>query len=79
MRFGERLARERWVPWAAQYFNYELLKRKMKAVMVAQDDQGREDCKEDFAKSLDAEIEKVQINAISSPSPLNLPLHPCAL
>ena len=59
MRFGERLARERWVPWAANYFNYELLKRKLKAVMAAQEGQEREDCKEDFAKALDAEIEKV--------------------
>lgn len=59
MRFGQRLIRERWLPWAVHYFNYELLKRKMKAVMAAEDGQEREDCKEDFAKTLDAEIEKV--------------------
>ncbi|BDA46399.1 SPX domain-containing membrane protein At1g63010 [Coccomyxa sp. Obi] len=59
MRFGERLARERWMPWAVHYFNYELLKRKMKAVMAAQEEQDREECKDDFAKALDTEIEKV--------------------
>ncbi len=59
MRFGERLARERWMPWAVHYFNYELLKRKMKAVMAAQEEQEREERKEDFAKALDTEIEKV--------------------
>ena len=69
MRFGERLTRERWVPWAVHYFNYELLKRKMKAVMAAQEEQEREERKDDFAKALDTEIEKVNYL---------LPFHVCS-
>lgn len=75
MRFGERLNRERWVPWAVHYFNYELLKRKMKVVMAAQEEQEREEAKEDFAKALNTEIEKVTCLLPSSACLSDIPLH----
>ena len=59
MRFGERLAHERWVPWAGQYINFELLKRKIKECTRAADAHDLEEGKDEFEREFDAEIEKV--------------------
>jgi hypothetical protein len=58
MRFGERLARERWIPWAGHYINFELLKRKIKECVRAADARDLEEGKDEFEKELDGEIEK---------------------
>lgn len=60
MRFGERLARERWVPWATQYINFELLKRKIKECKNSGDARDLEEAKVEFQRELDAEITKVR-------------------
>ena len=62
MRFGERLARERWVPWAGQYINFELLKRKIKECTQAADAGDLEEGRNEFERDLDAEIEKVLLS-----------------
>ena len=59
MRFGERLARERWIPWATHYINFELLKRKIKECKTAADAHDLEEARAEFQRELDAEITKV--------------------
>jgi SPX domain protein involved in polyphosphate accumulation len=59
MRFGQRIAKERWLPWALQYINYELLKQNIKAVLQAPEGVAVQARKDEFARTLDAEIEKV--------------------
>lgn len=58
MRFGERIIKERWMPWATQYVNYQLLKQKIKAIQQSPEGQQYIDSKEDFQIALEREIEK---------------------
>ncbi|CAL5227554.1 g10545 [Coccomyxa viridis] len=59
VHFGQRLARERWAPWSSHYFDYDLLKRKLKAIQNASEQSEKEQAIQDFQHALDREIEKV--------------------
>ena len=63
VHFGQRLARERWAPWLAHYFDYDLLKRKLKAIQNASDQSTKDEAIQDFQHALDREIEKVSSKA----------------
>ena len=59
VHFGQRLARERWAPWSPHYFDYDLLKRKLKAIQNASEQSEKDQAIQDFQHALDREIEKV--------------------
>lgn len=61
VHFGQRLARERWAPWLSEYFDYDLLKRKLKAIQNASEQSEKEAAIEEFQHALDREIEKVMV------------------
>ena len=63
VHFGQRLARERWAPWLPHYFDYDLLKRKLKAIQNASDPSEKDQAIQDFQHALDREIEKVIVKA----------------
>ena len=62
VHFGQRLARERWAPWSPHYFDYDLLKRKLKAIQNASEQSEKDQAIQDFQHALDREIEKVTAN-----------------
>jgi SPX domain protein involved in polyphosphate accumulation len=59
VHFGQRIARERWAPWLQHYLDYELLKRKLKAIQIASEQSEKDEAIEAFQHTLDREIEKV--------------------
>lgn len=59
VHFGQRLARERWAPWLEHYFDYDLLKRKLKAIQHASEQSEKEKAIQEIQHALDREIEKV--------------------
>ena len=65
VHFGQRLARERWAPWLPHYFDYDLLKRKLKAIKNAADQAEKDEAIQGFQSALDREIEKVRIGCRS--------------
>ena len=66
VHFGQRIARERWAPWLPHYLDYELLKRKLKAIQNASEQSEKDEAIEDFQHTLDREIEKVSTQLYST-------------
>ena len=59
VHFGQRIAKERYAPWVDHYFDYDLLKRKLKAIQNASGQSQRDEAIQEFQHALDREIEKV--------------------
>ena len=59
VHFGQRIAKERYAPWVDHYFDYDLLKRKLKSIQNASGQSQRDEAIQEFQHALDREIEKV--------------------
>ncbi|KAK9838252.1 hypothetical protein WJX81_000293 [Elliptochloris bilobata] len=64
VNFGMRLAREKWAPWAGEYIDYDLLKRKIQEILDARAEGGHRLAAEGALKDVfiglfDEEVEKV--------------------
>ena len=59
VHFGQRIAKERYAPWVEHYFDYDLLKRRLKAIQNPSGQSQRDEAIQEFQHALDREIEKV--------------------
>ena len=59
VHFGQRIAKERYDPWVDHYFDYDLLKRRLKAIQNAPGQSQSDEAIQEFQHALDREIEKV--------------------